>query len=176
MSTTNRRNSDAIRINGGKLYLKDGTTDWEDLGEEVSVKGDRKHDKTKVTLMRGFVVNKPGTKEFSLSCILAQSDKAVKDRLDELEDKTVKMLIVNSVCGGKRQAYYLPQVTIGVNFSLEFAGGKHQEIGFDADALPQDSNPSCTASTDLPTDAGFTGSTATVGKNPFYVIIEEAVV
>jgi len=173
MATTNRKNRDSIKFNSKGLWIKAGITEFENFGEEISVKQSPTDSTDSITLMTGYVVNKLGSREHKLSLVLAQSDKAIKDRIEELLGTSVKLILDNGVVGSKKQAYYYPEVTfIGVG-EIEFAGKKHQALNVELSAMPQNSAISVTPSTDFPTEMGFVLATPVVGKNPFYVIVEE---
>lgn len=173
MPTTNRINTSTIRFNSGHIYLKDGSTDFENLGAEISAKLSRKTNTESITFMTGDIMKRRGTRECTLTVVVAQVDKSIQDRIDALAGKTVKLIIDNGKQGDKKQAYYFPQAEIVDQFDLEMSGGKHQSLQFDVLISPQAAAFSCTPSTDFPSEMGFVTATPVTNTNPFYIVVEE---
>lgn len=173
MATTDRKNRGFIKFNSGSgIYLKDGVTDFENLGEALSAKLQRKSATDEVTHMNGDKTKRRGARECTISVVLAQSNKTILDRIDALLDKTIKLFIDNGVAGAKRQTYYFPEAEIIDTFDIEMAGGKHQAVGLEVLIYPQSSQISVTPSTGFPTECGNTSAVAVTGSNPFYAIAE----
>lgn len=176
MSTTNRKDTKQIRFKGGYgLMIKDGLSEYENLGELVSGKLVKKSGQNSVTLISGATVKSRGATDCTVSVILAQTDQSIQNRIDNLLDKAVKLYLDNGKAkDGKKQCYYFPEAEIIDAMEIEIAGDKHQAIAIEISILPQSSNPSVTPSTGLPTEFGFTGASAVSGTNPYYVVVDEA--
>jgi hypothetical protein len=173
MSITNRKDRTTIRFNSVGIWLKDGSTDHENLGEEMSAKLSLKENIESITLMSGNVLKRRGSRECTVSVVLAQDNKSVLDRIDALHDKTFKLIIDNGSQGGKKQAYFFPQAEIVSTYDIELAGAKHQSIAVEILISPQDAAFTCAPSTDFPASMGFLSSTPISNANPFYIVAEE---
>jgi hypothetical protein len=173
MATTDRKSRPFIKFNSGSgIYLKDGATDFENLGEAISGKLQRKSATDEVTLMGGDKVKRRGARECVVTVVLAQSNKTILDRIDALIDKTIKLFIDNGIAGAKRQTYYFPECEIIDTFDIEMAGGKHQAVALEVLVYPQSAQISVTPSTGFPTECGNSSAVAVTGSNPFYAIAE----
>lgn len=177
MPTTDRKARADVKFNSGSgIYLKDGATDFENLGEAISGKLSRKSGVDEVTFMNGNKLKRRGARDCVVTIVLAQASKTILDRIDELVDKTIKLFIDNGTTNAKRQTYYFPECEIIDAFDIEMAGSKHQAVGLEILVYPQSSTISVTPSTGFPAECGNSSAVAVTGKNPFYAIAEAAVV
>ncbi|TRZ50885.1 hypothetical protein D4R99_05255 [bacterium] len=174
MATTDRKDRTVIRFHSGSgIYLKDGATDWENIGEAISAKLTRKSNELAVTFMSGDIMKKRGSRECSVAIVLAQDNKTILDRIDALMDKTVIMAIDNGLMGTKRQCFYFKEIELIDTFDIDMSGDKHQALGISALVYPQTAVFAVTPSTGLPTECGLTGASPITGTNRFYTIVEE---
>jgi hypothetical protein len=174
MPTTDRKSNDEVKINSGDVFcVKDGATDWENLGHVMSGKLFKKAGSVEGMYKSGFKWKKRGSVEGGGEMILGQVSKAILDRVDELVGKILKFYDYNGLGDdGNHMEIYGPEIEIIEAMELEMAGEKQQVIALSFSFLPQDGMASCTPDTDLPDEAYAEGDDPVAGTNPFWVILE----
>ena len=171
------KDKNGIRFNSGNLFLvKLGSGAWEGLGHVMGGKLDVKADKNSIVLADGETVSKRGKREGNFAVTLAQTDKAVLDRLMALSGQSVAAYYYNGAEGTKYQEIYIPALEVIEDVSLDMKGQQHQSVVLMGAMNPADSGTAtCTPDTDLPDEAKATGVTAIDSDNPYFVVLETAI-
>jgi hypothetical protein len=175
MAETNRRNKKTIKFQSGlPFFLKDGDNDWENLGENISNKLTRKTDKAEVTLKGGDSFKRVTKRSCDVNVVLAQVEKIIVDRVEELDGRTVKLYIPNGIINDNDEGYYFPEAELSLNADIDMVGDKVQELSIDFSIMPQASNISIVPQGNMPSACPSTSGAAVTG-NTFYAIIKTAV-
>jgi hypothetical protein len=171
------KSKDGIRFQSGNLFLvKLGTGAWEGLGHCLGGKLEIKADKNSAVLSDGETVSKRGKREGTFAVTLAQTNKAVLDRILALSGDSVAAYYNNGKEGGKMQEIYIPALEIIEDLSLDMKGQQHQSVVISGTMDPADNGLAvCTPDTDLPEEASATGTTPQNSSNPYCVILETTI-
>lgn len=176
-ASTDRKLNTEVRVNSGNSVLfKDGSTEWENLGNVVSGTLAKKGSSIEGMWSDGSKWKKRGSVEAGGTIVLGQVSKTIIDRVDELVGKILKFYIDNGLGDdNKYQEIYSPEIEIIEAYTIEMKGEAHQQLALEFSILPQASVVTVTPSTGLPLEA-HSHATATLqtGKNKFWIIIETA--
>lgn len=171
------KSKDGIRFQSGNMFLvKLGSAAWEGLGHVSGGKLDIIASENSTVLADGETIAKRGSRKATFEVVLAQTNKAVLDRIFALSGNNVSAYYYNGVEGGKHQEIYIPSLEVIEELSLDMKGNQHQSVKIKGSVNPADSGTaSCVADTDLPDEAFATGAQAENSNNPYVVILEKAV-
>ncbi len=171
------KSKDGVRFQSGNMFLvKLGTSAWEGLGHIIGGKLDIVASENSTVLADGETVAKRGSRKATFAVTLAQTNKAVLDRLFALSGQNVAVYYYNGVEGGYHQEIYIPSLEVIEEMSIDMKGNQHQSVMIKGAVNPADSGTAaCTPDTDLPDEAFATGASPTNSNNPYVVILEKAV-
>lgn len=169
-----------IRFNSGNLFLvKLGSGAWEGLGNILGGKLSLKSSEVSAVLADGETVSARGSRKCNFSVSLAQTNKTVLDRLMALSGENVQAYYYNGVANSKYQEIFIPSLEVIEDIELDMKGQQHQSVMLVGTVNPTDLSTNvavCTPDTDLPDEGKATGATAIESDNPYFVILETAVV